>query len=93
MRPIDADALKVKARELIPQYHASLVMNLFDLIDNLVDNLPTIDHPQGEWEERIVECENPYLRRRFYCSNCGDWQTYGMTRYCPECGAKMAVKE
>lgn len=43
MRPIDADALKDKARELIPNYHASVVMNLFDLIDNLADNMPTID--------------------------------------------------
>lgn len=93
MRQIDADALKEKARELIPQYHASLVMNLFDLIDNLVDNLPTIDPPQGEWEERIVEDAELWFRRRFYCSNCGGWNTYGMTRYCPDCGAKMAVKE
>lgn len=43
MRPIDADALKEKARELIPHYHAAVVMNLFDLIDNLADNMPTID--------------------------------------------------
>ena len=47
----------------------------------------------GEWEERIVECDNPFFRLRFYCSNCGDWNTHGMTRYCPECGAKMAVKK
>ena len=26
---------------------------------------------------------------RFYCSACGDWNTYGKTKYCPECGAKM----
>lgn len=52
MRPIDADALKDKARELIPNYHASVVMNLFDLIDNLVDNMPTIEALQGRkaWE-------------------------------------------
>lgn len=43
MRLIDADALKEKAREWIPPYDASVVMNLFDLIDNLVDNMPTID--------------------------------------------------
>ena len=54
---------------------------------------PTIDPPKGEWEERFVECDNPFFRRRFYCSACGDWNTYGMTRYCPDCGAKMAVKE
>ena len=43
MRLIDADALKEKAREWIPPYDASVVMNLFDLIDNLADNMPTIE--------------------------------------------------
>lgn len=33
-------------------------------------------------------------RVRFVCSVCGEWQTYGKTKYCPECGAKMQeVKE
>ena len=27
--------------------------------------------------------------RRFYCSACGRWQTYGTTRYCMHCGAEM----
>ena len=53
MRLIDADTLKDKARELIPNYHASVVMNLFDLIDNLADNMPTIEalrgRKAGEW--------------------------------------------
>lgn len=30
---------------------------------------------------------------RFYCSKCGDWNTYGMTNYCPNCGAKMENAE
>jgi predicted amidophosphoribosyltransferase len=25
-------------------------------------------------------------RVRFICSDCGEWQTYGKTKYCPECG-------
>ena len=44
-RLIDADALKDLAREWIPPYNtsnASVVMNLFGLIDNLADNAPTI---------------------------------------------------
>lgn len=44
-----------------------------------------------EWEERTVEDENPYFRRRFYCTNCGDWNTNGKTKYCPDCGARMKV--
>lgn len=84
MRPIDADAIK-------------LPKGFFESVDNVpkfyewLNTLPTIDHPQGEWEERIVEDAELWFRRRFYCSNCGGWNTYGMTRYCPDCGAQMKV--
>ena len=43
----------------------------------------------GKWEERRIEDTDPLFRRRYYCSACGDWQTYGPTKYCPTCGAKM----
>lgn len=36
-----------------------------------------IDHSRGwDW-------------RRFYCSECGGWQTYGAPEFCPKCGARM----
>ena len=85
MRPIDADALM--------EWVYRERLDTRERIASLVERIPTIDPPQGEWEERIVECESPWLRRRFYCSNCGNWNSYGMTRYCPDCGAKMAVKK
>ena len=44
---------------------------------------------KGKWEERIVDDENPRFTRRFYCSKCGNWETWGKTPYCPYCGAKM----
>ena len=51
----------------------------------------------GTWDERIVEDReyDPYgfFRRRFYCSACGRYQTYGKTAYCPKCGAKMEEAE
>lgn len=47
----------------------------------------------GRWEERHVECENPWFRKRFYCTACEDWQTWGETKYCPNCGAKMDLDE
>lgn len=30
---------------------------------------------------------------RFYCGRCGNWQTYGKTRFCPNCGADMEVDD
>lgn len=26
------------------------------------------------------------FRKRFECSACGEWQTHGETKYCPNCG-------
>lgn len=46
----------------------------------------------GTWEERNLSKEEepyPMFRRRFYCSACGNWNTYGMTSFCPDCGARM----
>ena len=43
----------------------------------------------GKWEERYLPEEDLFMRRRFYCSACGSWNTYGETDYCPDCGAKM----
>lgn len=85
-RLIDADALKDKARGIIPNYHASVVMNLFDLIDNLADNMPTIEALQGrkagEWipvserlpgygEQVVVNFRNEQIgRNRIGVSYC-----------------------
>ena len=44
---------------------------------------------EAEWEEIYDDKDDPLFRHKFYCSACGDWQTYGITRYCPNCGAKM----
>ena len=94
MRPIDADALKEKARVWIPHYDASVVMNLFDLIDNLADNMPTIEPKKGKWISNVGG---------FSCSNCGyqtdddeigNWDiTFGKWVYCPHCGARMERSE
>lgn len=56
-----------------------------------VKNLPSADRPQGEW---IVSDKDSV------CSVCGkdeaeficgteDWYGYGLSKYCPNCGARM----
>ena len=89
MRLVDADKLKER---FIGEFGADNL--LLNAILKFIDDEDAVEPvPQGEWEERIVECDNPFFRRRFYCSACGDWNTCGMTRYCSNCGAKMAVKK
>ena len=47
----------------------------------------------GKWERRYVDDENPFMRRRFYCSACGNWTTYGESKFCPNCGARMTKSD
>ena len=47
----------------------------------------------GYWTEKVdEEMTNPLFKYRFYCSECGNWQSYGRTLFCPNCGAKMSIK-
>ena len=53
--------------------------------------LPSVtpqEQKTGHWREDI-DNNRRWDRVRFYCSECGQWQTYGKTDYCPDCGAKM----
>lgn len=45
----------------------------------------------GTWRKDIDNSRR-WDRVRFYCSECGGWQTYGETDFCPLCGAKMERK-
>ena len=50
---------------------------------------PVTPQPKtGHW---IVDRDDSrrWDKVRFYCSECGKWQTYGKTEYCPSCGARM----
>ena len=45
---------------------------------------------EGHWIVRVVPGEHPFLAVRNYCSVCGDWQTHGAFKHCPNCGARMS---
>ena len=50
---------------------------------------PVTPQPKtGHW---IVDRDDSrrWDKVRFSCSECGSWQTYGKTDYCPNCGTKM----
>ena len=55
-----------------------------------IQKLPSVQPKQktGTWRKDIDNSRR-WDRVRFYCSECGSWQTYGETDFCPSCGAKM----
>jgi len=53
-----------------------------------LDDLVKVVNKTGFWE-KDVDNSRKWDNIRFYCSECGDWQTYGKTDFCPSCGARM----
>lgn len=48
-----------------------------------------LEPKRGEWIDRYDEDDKPFFKRKYVCSACGGWNTYGKSKYCPKCGAKM----
>lgn len=59
---------------------------------DIIEAMPSADVApvrHGRWVESFKVNAPPTLRSRWTCSWCGNVQTYGITDYCPNCGAKM----
>lgn len=57
---------------------------------NLIQYAPTVQ-PKEATAQWIVNKDDTrrWDRVRFYCSACNGWNTYGKSKHCPNCGAKM----
>ena len=65
-------------------YHKSdgTVIKLLPTIEDIM-SADSVDRPQGEW---IVRQPKPFFLCT--CSVCGETEEF-MTKYCPNCGARM----
>ena len=107
MRPIDADALKIKIQKIKAEAleHGFAPESICgDILLNFLDNAPTIEAKpvvHAHWKPffEMVEIYNTggYREKRqtgWICSKCGKGFTeFGHTTYCSSCGAKMDGKE
>lgn len=97
MRLIDADVLKEQYYQKMKELISSTVTNTltFDALSllcgsSLIADAPTIEAEpvkRGKWTyHKINDTSFGY----FKCSNCGNnrW----IPNYCPNCGAKMEIK-
>lgn len=51
------------------------------------------DRPIGTWHTFYRDDAPPGLRTTYYCSHCGEGNTYGKSDFCPMCGADMRGSE
>lgn len=89
MRLIDADALKERK---FPNGESDYATGWNDAVDAIMENSPTIDAApirRGTWTEEYDPNADLFFRRRWRCSACNGWNTYGTPNYCPDCGAEM----
>lgn len=63
-----------------------------DIFEKTYELVAESEEEPAEW---IVDTDDSrrWDRVRFYCSACNGWNTYGKSKYCPNCGAKMEVSE
>jgi hypothetical protein len=83
-RLIDADALK----EVFKQ-HEDRKGYLHCDWEDFIDNAPTVEQPQGEWEKEELQISFDCSQTIFYCSQCHSEKWLRKFNYCPNCGAKM----
>ena len=83
MRLIDADALK---------FDIMCVYGSNPKYLNWLNHAPTVDAAPaktGTWAVEHDPNDVPFMQTKYRCSACGGWNTYGKTKYCPNCGARM----
>lgn len=69
-----------------------LFMEAADTIEELLTEKEERETP-AHWIMRTVQYDpldpSGLFRNRYECSACGEWQSYGETKCCPNCGKPM----
>lgn len=100
MRLIDADAFKKiltehemnhDKRRSFDDYDCGAA-NAYEHASDLLDEMPTVERPHGEWEQITAKDGEYYCYHK--CTNCGQTIESGfdnppLFNFCPQCGALM----
>lgn len=83
----------IKREDALEQFdYYDLGEYLTTQIRGMLMDIPSADVApvrHGRWEDEFKEDAEAFVKHRYVCTVCGEWQTYGKTAYCPSCGAKM----
>lgn len=88
MRENLSEKKKAKAMKQTPVEDATKIQSV-EIIDKKGQTVTFVPERYGSWLEFLDPDEPLFFKRKFVCTACGDYNTYGRSRYCPMCGAKM----
>lgn len=69
-------------------YKDEKLLEMNKAITKRIRQLPSAERT-GRWTHVYDENEKLFFRNKWVCSACGESNTYGMSDFCPCCGAMM----
>ena len=90
----DKNALVKTLRGYKKHILAPVFLEAADTIEELME---TVQEQKAQIITMAADAEKKqdplgFFAVRYQCSACGNWQTYGRTRHCPNCGKPMEVE-
>ena len=79
----DMELVKANFEDYKKPHH----MTAHKLIHEIIGALEDIS--AGMWRKDVDNNRDMFDKVRWYCPACGEWQTYGEPKYCPNCGARV----
>lgn len=74
---------EIKSLDTFEMYGHEKFVSLQKVVDIL--------ESEGEWTKVFKKDEPVFFQTQYHCSACGGWNTYGRSKFCPNCGKKMNV--
>ena len=65
----------------------------YTVVSSVINHRLNVETRRGHWEDAYDESMNGFFRQGWRCSVCENRQTYGRTKWCPNCGAYMRGEE
>ena len=70
-----------------------LITDTSKVLEALTGAIKAIKAQNGGTWKKVNDPEDRIIPVKYYCSACGEWNGYGMAKYCPNCGARVSKPE
>ena len=70
-----------------------LITDTSKVLEALTGAITAIKAQRGGTWKKVNDPEDRLIPVKYYCSACGNWNGYGMAKYCPHCGARVLKPE